>query len=531
MVSPQHSVDEVGFEPARYYPMLQGAAPLAACMEGEHVKSSRLPQMGRDSAWLAGADLVAVFLALFGQVVLTRALWTDEYGLYIIALDVFATLFLIIDLGLPTLLARDGANAPHRIWPSIFRIYKLQFKAAIPFVFLAFLLAPAIESNWYEHLPVMVICALIALAHIASYAPRSGLRAAGEARLEAWTKVLERAITTAAYLSLYAFGITTVVGYASAFLIGALSGFLLALWWARQTLRIYDDNQGVQGDLGSDWGDNKTLMMQALPFAITLGVLPYVVRIEKFIIGLELGVDSAALFHVAQLAWLAGLVVPQALRAALLPVLGKSRFNPSLFNREMNASLDICFGLLPIGIFAGALIVIGFLPFAFPSQYTDGSLGASAVDLFMVLLLGWGFTLLATPTYTALQAGPKPWLFTFFITTVVVFATVFGFLLIGWQAPLGERPGLYAAALASTFSAAFALFLSIQLSGSWDFVFNRSKEWIFAVLCMSVSCYGLSTHSWLAGTGFLLFLFIPQALQAVGSNVEQKFLLKTSEAE
>ncbi len=524
-------MDEVGFEPARSYPMLQGATTAAPFMQEAYVKGNRLPQMGRDSAWLAGADLIAVFLALFGQVVLTRALWTESYGLYIIALDVFATLFLIIDLGLPTLLARDGTNAPHRIWPSILRIYNLQFKAAIPFVLLAFLLAPSIDSNWTEHLPVLVICAVIALAHIASYAPRSGLRAAGEARLEAWTKVLERAITTAAYLSLYALGITSVVGYASAFLVGALSGFILALWWVKQTLRVHEGKDGVQGDLGPDWLDNYTLMMQALPFAITLGVLPYVVRIEKFIIGLELGVDSAALFHVAQLAWLAGLVVPQALRAALLPVLGKSRFSPSEFNREMNASMDICFGLLPIGMFAGALIVTVFLPFAFPSQYTDGTLGASAVDLFMILLLGWCFTLLATPTYTALQAGTKPWKFTFFISVVVAFATLVGFILIGWQAPFGERQGLYAAAFASTLSAAFALILSIHLSGSWDFFLKRSNEWFFAVLCMTITCFGLSTKSWVTGTGVLLFLFIPQALQAVGSNVEQTPLQKSSEAE
>ena len=44
-----------------------------------------------------------------------------------------------------------------------------------------------------------------------------------------------------------------------------------------------------------------------------------------FIVAGTMGVDSAALFHVAQIAWLAGLVVPQALRAALLPILGQRR--------------------------------------------------------------------------------------------------------------------------------------------------------------------------------------------------------------
>ena len=158
-------------------------------MEEATIKANRLPQMGRDSAWLAGADLVAVFLALFGQVVLTRALWTESYGIYIIALDVFATLFLVIDLGLPTLLARDGPNAPHRIWPAIVRIYKLQLKAAIPFLLLAIIASPLIDSNWTSHLPVMSICALIAFTHIASYAPRSGLRAHNKGfRRQTWKR-------------------------------------------------------------------------------------------------------------------------------------------------------------------------------------------------------------------------------------------------------------------------------------------------------------------------------------------------------
>ncbi|MCP2504177.1 MAG: hypothetical protein NLN65_02625, partial [Candidatus Poseidoniaceae archaeon] len=221
----------------------------------------------------------------------------------------------------------------------------------------------------------------------------------------------------------------------------------------------------------------------------------------------------------------------QALRAALLPVLGKARFSPSDFGREMNTSLDICLGLLPIGIFAGAFIAKGFLPFAFPSQYTDGSLGASAVDLFMVLLLGWCFTLLATPTYTALQAGLKPWKFTFFIGLVVAFATVIGFAFIGWQAPLGNGQGLYAAAFASTLSAAFAFLLSIHLAGSWGFFFNRSKEWFFAITLMSLACIGLYSNTWLAGTGVLLFLFIPQALRAIGSTVVGNTPGKSSQEE
>ena len=47
-------------------------------MSQEIVKTkSRNLNMGRDSSWLISADIVAVFLALIGQVVLTRTLITE----------------------------------------------------------------------------------------------------------------------------------------------------------------------------------------------------------------------------------------------------------------------------------------------------------------------------------------------------------------------------------------------------------------------------------------------------------------------
>mgnify|MGYP003324071657 FL=1 len=154
--------------------MLEGLADKPPSMGANQLHvAAREPQMGRDSAWLGGADLVAVFLALFGQVLLTRALVTEDFGLFIIAFDAFATLFLIVDLGLPTLLARDGAKAIHKVWPSIFRIYRLQALMLLPFLFLAMVATPFIDTSWRDHAPLLLLCAGIAVAHIASYAPRT----------------------------------------------------------------------------------------------------------------------------------------------------------------------------------------------------------------------------------------------------------------------------------------------------------------------------------------------------------------------
>jgi O-antigen/teichoic acid export membrane protein len=477
--------------------------------------------MGRDSSWLIGSDLIAIFLALAGQIVLTKALLTESYGIYIIALDAFATFFLIIDLGLPTLIARDGANDVGKIWPSIIRVYRLQFLCAIPFVFLAFIGVPILIEEWKDYIGLMVVCSAIAIIHIASYAPRSGLRAAGQAKLEAWSKVVERVIAVAGYYALYSMGSSSVTAFAMVFLIGAIGGLIVAIGLSYNILpKVALCEVDDWSKLGDSWKDNKTLLLQALPFAITLGVLPYVVRIEKFIVAGEIGVDAAAIFHVAQLAWLAGLVVPQALRAALLPVLGEVRGHSVRFQSALENSLSLCLGLLPIGLFAGAGIVYFLLPLAFPEQYTDGSLGASAIDLFMILLAGWCLTLLSTPTYTALQAGEKPWKFTLFIGLVVVFALIIGFLLIDWRSEVSQGAGLFAAAIASTISSLFLFFMSIHLSSNWDLLLRKKKEFSVAICLSMLSCYGFTTGSWLAISGIGLFYFIPQGIRAMNPTFE-----------
>ena len=469
--------------------------------------------MGRDSGWLIGADIFAVFLALIGQVVLTRALITEDYGIFIIALDVFATTFLIIDLGLPTILTRDGANCVNKIWEAIWRIYRIQFVCMIPFVVISLLGVTIIVDDWAAFLPVIVTCMLVALAHIFSYAPRSGLRAAGYAWMEACTKVIERIGAVAGYLTLYYFGSDSVESYAIAFLIGALLGLISAVLFARFTLKPTANDSSWQ-DLDECWIDNKSLIFQSLPFAITLGILPYVIRIEKFIVAGTMGVDSAALFHVAQIAWLAGLVVPQALRAALLPILGQRRNDEKKFFASIEKSLDLCFAILPIGLFGGALLIQFLLPIAFPEQYTDGSIGPSAVELFMILLIGWCLTLLATPSYTALQAGENPWKFTLFIGFVVVFGCIIGFILIGSMAT-SPTWGLYAAAIASTLTSAFLLFSSLHLAKLWLIVRQRKTDFFAAVTLVSITCFGFATNSLLALSGLVLFMFVPRGWKAM----------------
>lgn len=486
----------------------------------------RRPSFGRDSIWLASADVVAVLLAFLGQLILARALLSESYGLFVIAIDLFATLFLLLDLGLPTLLARDGPRHPSAIWSGMMRIYRLQGIAALIFV----PITVSITLIQSVHDTLMLIGAGVALIHIASYAPRTALRAAGDARFESFTKVIERVATTIGYALLFAMESTDVVAYATVFLAGAILGLLVALVGAFRICGKIDERVDST-ELGNDWISKKSILLAALPFAITLGVLPYVIRIEKFILASELGYDEVALFHVAQLAWMAGLLVPQAMRAALLPVLGASRSDPSLFNQHLDRVESICFALVPIGMVAGTVIVWILLPIGFPAEYFDGTLGASATDVFMILLAGWACTVLSVPSYTALQAGEKPWLFTLLIFVVVLSSTVFGLTLINWGAASSVGLAIEMAAYASVASSLVMLFLGIALSRRIHQFKQHGIQWIATLALALFSSWALSQQSFLALVGLGLFTLLPKGLQAMRTIVDQPFEKMFVEAE
>ena len=76
------------------------------------------------------------------------------------------------------------------------------------------------------------------------------------------------------------FGSTSVEAYALAFLLGAVLGLISSLMFAYNFLRTSHE-PGDLSSLGPCWIDNKSLILQALPFAVTLGILPYVYELRS----------------------------------------------------------------------------------------------------------------------------------------------------------------------------------------------------------------------------------------------------------
>ncbi|RZD41484.1 MAG: hypothetical protein CXT70_04455 [Methanobacteriota archaeon] len=260
----RHRLAPNGFEPVLNNTMLENSPAIAITMSQQ--SNLRLPDMKRDSTWLAGTDLFSVFLALVGQVILTRSLLSSDYGLFIILLDLFATTFLIVDLGLPTLLARDGVKAPHLVWPAVWRVYGMQLKIAIPFFLLTLFLTPQIITSWQDEFSLLLLTSVIAIIHIASYAPRSALRAIGEARIEGITKVIERAITTTLYCILLVKGYDNVEYFAAAFLAGALIAWVFSLIQLSRLSKPLWLSEEIWNwkDLGESWISPKRLFFSAM---------------------------------------------------------------------------------------------------------------------------------------------------------------------------------------------------------------------------------------------------------------------------
>jgi O-antigen/teichoic acid export membrane protein len=388
-------------------------------------------------------------------------------------------MYILIDAGLPTILARDVPRVPGASKKAVRRVLKLQTMIALPFI----LISAITSSMIWDDVPatLLLACGVVALGHIMSYPHRSMLRALGEARIESILKLVERIVTTGLYYVFFIKGYESPTIYAFGFSIGVFISLIGILVVGERLAR--DDGS----DLPPDWNSNKSLFIAALPFAITLGILPYVTRLEKFLLAGLSSYDDVSLYHVAQLAWIAGLMLPQAMRSALLPYLGEARDKPKLFSKRMLIAHHWTLVLLPVGLVAGHLIVSLSIPRFFDSDYSQ------AVEVFDILLAGWAMTLLSIPWYVALQAGHNPWRFTILISLVVVAAALSGWMLI-------PEYGVMGAAWASLIGCSFMLSFSKLLCEDDEKMTDG-----LALFCVA-TCYLLSIGSPMALIGILTLI-------------------------
>ena len=97
---------------------------------GEEV--SRRVRLERDTLWLSAADMAALVVGIAVHVILTQTFTDGDYGRWVLLLDLFYVTATIVDLGLPTLIGRDGerlGSGAHDLVPVSYTHLTLPTKA------------------------------------------------------------------------------------------------------------------------------------------------------------------------------------------------------------------------------------------------------------------------------------------------------------------------------------------------------------------------------------------------------------------
>jgi O-antigen/teichoic acid export membrane protein len=377
----------------------------------------------RDTLWLSGADAVNLFFGIVIHIVLTRALLSDSYGKFVLLLDFFHVCVILVDLGLPTLIARDGGRLGNRLPSFIKRVGRVQVQPALVLVVLihvaAFALISRIETDW---LIAAVLLLMSALIQVFTYSFRAGLRAMGEARAEAVVRIVDRG---AVALMMW-FWAGDLVDFSVATVVGPMLSFVVAIGYVQFVLanRLGEPNENLPETADME---NRELVRTGLPFLIAGAALVVNVRIEKLLLGVFATPADVAVFQIAWLGFIAGYGPVLSLRAVLTSWFGEVRNDLEKLTHRYKKALFATAILAPVG--AGIGLLVG--PFALEALFPEYA--ELAEKPFLTLLLAWLFHTMASPSLALIQVGEKPWNYTRILWLGILLSTLTCVMLVPTQ--------------------------------------------------------------------------------------------------
>lgn len=411
------------------------------------------PQAGRDAAWLTASSLMTTVLGVLITALLTRSLTQDEYGLWVVLIASFSTLYIAIDLGLPMLLARDVPRGPGEAADLLARARRIQWGVAAVVVPVGWGLTVLAwgEPGWVG---TSAVLALGIAGRLLTYAPGATLRGLGEAREEAIGRVIDRAVTAVGLTIVILVGQEAIIVLAAGLTLGPLVALVHQSQRARYSVRAH---RGLAGEAIDR--PTKQLALEALPYTLTLWIAPLIANLDKFLLGAFRSTAEVAVFNIGWTVFAAGLALPQAVRVALLPSFGAVQGDERLTRARLVESQRLAWWAIPPGIAIGALVVPPLIPLVFGAQYDE------AAPVFLLLLVAWGLALLGTPQLVLIQSRSSGWPFARLLVLALVVDLVVGVALIPWLGVIG--------AAWSTISAQFVLFGL----GWWLSAPHRPSSW------------------------------------------------------
>ena len=406
---------------------------------------SRRVRLERDTLWLSGADMAALLVGIAVHVVLTQTFTDGDYGRWVLLLDLFYVTATIVDLGLPTLIGRDGERLGGSAHDLVHRCLRIQVRFALPIIVIGGLLGWMWVGESTVWLVASFILALSACVQILTYAHRAALRALGESRQEALVRFVDRGATAVGIvLAAYQFG-AHPVALALATFAGPLGAMFVAIWLGEKRLSTVDG--GV--DLETSNAEGRRLINLGFPFLLAAIALVVNVRVEKLMLGLISSPLQVEIFQIAWLAFIAGYAPILSVRAVMLSWFGEVRNEADkMWYRAKRAAVLIGVASIP-GFFVGGLIGMEALMVVFP-DYAD-----KATEVFSWMLFAWILALFASIPLTLVQVSEQPLRYAALLWTGIIADLIACWILI----PESHNPAEQAA-FAAIIGAAVVLIVS-----------------------------------------------------------------------
>ena len=359
---------------------------------------TRRVRLERDTLWLSAADMAALLVGIAVHVVLTQTFTDGDYGRWVLLLDLFYVTATIVDLGLPTLIGRDGERLGSGAHDLVHRCLRIQVRFALPIIAISGVLGWLWVGESTAWLVASLILALSACVQILTYAHRAALRALGESRQEAIVRFVDRGVTAAGIvLAAWQFG-AHPIALALATFFGPLGAMLIAIRLGEGRLASVEG--GVE--LVTSKAEARQLVNLGLPFLFAAIALVANVRIEKLMLGLLSTTTSVEIFQIAWLAFIAGYAPILSIRAVMLSWFGEVRDDAGkMWYRAKRAAVIIGMASIP-GFFVGGLVGMEALIRVFP-DYAD-----KATEVFSWMLIAWILALFASVPLTLVQVSERP---------------------------------------------------------------------------------------------------------------------------
>jgi len=359
---------------------------------------TRRVRLERDTLWLSAADMAALLVGIAVHVVLTQTFTDGDYGRWVLLLDLFYVTATIVDLGLPTLIGRDGERLGSGAHDLVHRCLRIQIRFALPIIAISGILGWLWVGESTAWLVASLILALSACVQILTYAHRAALRALGESRQEAIVRFVDRGVTAAGIvLAAWQFG-AHPIALALATFFGPLGAMLIAIRLGEARLASVEG--GVE--LVTSKAEGRQLVNLGLPFLFAAIALVANVRIEKLMLGLLSTTTSVEIFQIAWLAFIAGYAPILSIRAVMLSWFGEVRDDAEkMWYRAKRAAVIIGMASIP-GFFVGGLVGMEALIRVFP-DYAD-----KATEVFSWMLIAWILALFASVPLTLVQVSERP---------------------------------------------------------------------------------------------------------------------------